>query len=473
MIKIFRFTESKFKSLHLPVCIFFLALVIRLAYLFYNLSWNLPESWANFARISVVAAETMLGKTPSFPGIPTESAWVAFHFDDRGLALLHMLFYKVFGKSLLLYVQLLNVFIDSLMVFPAIFLGKRLAGEKFGAIVGFAYAAYLPQIFTAVQPLWYAILNAGTFILIAVAVRLYYSSSNGGKRAYFFWSALIFLITISTSQFRSTVVFFPIFIGLISAVFYRSQKKLLVSCFLTGGILTIFGGVTLNKQLAGTSTPMRTNIGHVFFIGVGEFNNPYGLIEADDSAMNLYRKSTGKDIFTNGAEGINEFDNWLKKRAIEFLKEHPFLYASMVLRRALKFLFPNYRLQRVADEEAYLANVQKTVTHRTAITKSGRLFSIQGIKELWGQDKIFFFELIVRGLFFFMLPFGAGIAVWRMQNRTILPLYLSGLFYGIATLAPLRGPVMNHYSVWSVTLPLVVWGWYSIFRGRHLEQSSA
>ena len=439
------------------VLIFLLAAAVRFGYLAYNLSWHLPDFWQDVARMSLEAARAKLGLPSIYSDISPNIALDLFKSDDRGLMFLHDLFFRVFGNSSLLHVQVLNILIDSSMVFAMIYLGKVLKDRRFGIICGFAYALFLPQIFISINPSWYTALNAGAILLLCHAVYLY-------KNPQFTWARLIkhtfvvVLLTFVVAQFRSTIILYPAFLCVLVAIFFRFKQKILSSSMMLGGLSALLLSAFVNQHYTGIFIPTRSNTGHCFWIGVGEFPNSYGVTESDASIGDFYRRNTGIEVSWSDMASFKQYESWLKARAMEFLVEQPGVYASMVVRRAGKVLFPNFRIQRVADEEAYARVAEKNREQRLAITKSGRVFTAQGIIDLWKIDPIFFFELAIRSAFFLLLPIGAALGAWHKRRDPMLVIYASGLLYSLATIAPLRGPANNHFSAWSTTLPLVILG---------------
>lgn len=439
---------------------FALALVARLGYFFYNLSWNLPETWPNVAIQSLVAAEAILGRASSYPEFGAEAALNLFRLDDRGLTFFHLFVSFLFGKSSLHFLSVINILLDSTFVFFVIFLFRKIWMEKYAYFAGFFYATFLPQIFISIHPLWYTFLNLGNFSILSLAIWIY-TKENPKFRHFFLCAFAVFLVTFFTSQFRSTIIFFPLFLAVLS-ILLKGKKLVIFTPLFLGGILAILGSAQLNYYYVGKFSPTRSNTGHAFWVGVGEFENPLGIIESDDSVIQFYQKQTGKTLNYSSNDSFLEYENWLKIEAKEFVINHPILYLSMTLRRALKIIFPNFRLQRVADEEAYMNYVQKAdAAKRMEITKTGKLFSLSGIVLLWKNFPEFFIELLVRAFYFFSLPFGLLLGFIYSRNNPLLLLSISGFLYGILTISPLRGPVMNHYSIWTITTPIVFWGWLS------------
>lgn len=178
-----------------------------------------------------------------------------FQCSDNGLAYIHILIAKICRKTSFLHLQVLQMVLDALLVFPIMRIGRIIGSERVSRLSGMAYAAFLPEIWLAAVPgydFW------ASFGLI-VSTWIFLESWTGierGHKSYFLFivpgSALIGFCGVV----RSTVFFYPIFFILLTPLFYKLPKAryaLAVVCALVGWSMAAVPKMIQNYRIYGTA----------------------------------------------------------------------------------------------------------------------------------------------------------------------------------------------------------------------------
>jgi len=250
-------------------------------------------------------------------------------FDMPGHGILLAGIWKLTKDYCYIYVQLLQILIDSSMVFLLFFIVRDLFGKKPALITAFLYSIYFPQAFLSVHPLrdcWPMFVG----IVVVYFIILYV------KYSLFIIPFLVGLIIGIGTYLRPNVVYLAIFCS-IFGMFYLGKKKVvrlvLVSSMVV--ILLLLPWWVRNYKIYRQFIPLSANFGTAFWGGLGIVSNPYGF-EYSDGAADRYVREMG---YTYGY-GTPEFSDVLLKRALEVIKTHPAFYVKTVLFRIPKALFP-------------------------------------------------------------------------------------------------------------------------------------
>jgi len=250
-------------------------------------------------------------------------------FDMPGYGILLAGIWKLTNKYRYIYVQVLQILIDSLMVFLLFFIVKDLFGEKSALITSFLYSIYLPQAFLSVHPLrdcWPMFIGITVIYLIIQYV----------KHPRFLLPFLVGLIIGIGAYLRPNVLYLAIFCA-IFAVLYLGKKRA-VRLALISSIVVIFLLLpwwARNYRIYHKFIPLSANFGAAFWGGLGIVSNPYGF-EYSDGAADRYVQEMGYDY----EYGTPEFSDVLLKRALEVIKTYPSFYIKTILYRIPKALFP-------------------------------------------------------------------------------------------------------------------------------------
>lgn len=165
--------------------------------------------------------------------------------------------------------------------------------------------------------------------------------------------------------------------------------------------------------LTGSSRPTRSTFWHTFFAGVGQFSNPYGLVNNDQSVIEFGRTidPSLRDMTVHEMWSMpdSKYELVLKRQAIVFVREHPRIFLRNTFYRMGIMVSP--LLYRESD----------MIPRRLA----GPLFLVGivmiplwliGMMELWRTDRVLFW-LVGSVYAYFFAAFG-----WfYVLGRVILP----------------------------------------------------
>jgi hypothetical protein len=157
------------------------------------------------------------------------------------------------------------------------------------------------------------------------------------------------LLTACIVWFRSITSLLPFFIAVLMAMYLRKKtgvkKSLLrVSLYLIPIIISITALSTYRYETTGSYRPTRSTFWHTFFAGVGQFSNPYGLVN-DDLAVWQFAKTLNKDLDKSTLwemyhDPNSNYELTLKKEAFRFISAYPHLFIRNILYRIAIMISP-------------------------------------------------------------------------------------------------------------------------------------
>jgi hypothetical protein len=202
----------------------------------------------------------------------------------------------------------------------------------------------------------------------------------------------------------------------VRTAFYRTAAFLLPVILLTVG-LSVY-------RLDGTSNvrPTRSTFWHTFFAGVGQFENPYGLIN-DDHEIWLFAQSINEelqeeDLMTMYRSPSSAYEATLRAAALQFVRDHPLRFVrNFVYRVAIMIAPPLYR------GSDFVPNAVQALLYPIGFLMLP--LWILGMVELKNRQPVLFY--VVTPIFaYFFIFFGWFYVV----GRVILPfLFLSVIVY--------------------------------------------
>ena len=461
--------------------IFVLAVTARTAFLFFNEAYlDFEPFWSAQARYAIVLALSNLGDTALNPAVETyfdatvADALKTWPLMDRGIVFIHLVIEWFFGATSYLALQTLQLIIDALMVFPIMGLAARAGGRSAATAAGIFYAVFVPQIWVASMPDYNVWLTFGFICLTWLFVKFVEDDVRTLPITnYLLFGFVIFIVATGVNQIRSIIVLFPIamagWYGLSEVITRRSFRFPAVSwariaTLLVAGIMVIVTGGAINKAVRGEASPVRSTFGHSFWAGVGQFENPYGVIEDDGSIAQFFFRETG--IKDTGDTGGVEYNAWLTKRGIQFIEEYPGLYASMVARRALRIIIPNMPFTMVADKPAYdrLPIEKQRVRERQELQGKFGKVSPTTISRLWASDPEYVVGLFIRIFLMVFLPQGLFAYFVFAKDRRLGMWLALPLAYTVITLSPFFTQPVILVMVYAAVIPAVMAGWVLVFQ---------
>ncbi|MFC1712107.1 ArnT family glycosyltransferase [Candidatus Poribacteria bacterium] len=262
----------------------------------------------------------------SVPGPDEENLTGRLIQDTPGYAFLLAATWKIFGEQRYIYVQVIQVLIDTFMIFLVFRIGSEFFNRQIGFLAGSFYALYLPQVRLAVAA------SRDTWATFAVIICLYLLSrmiKNPDHSRRWIYYALVGLAIGLSTWLRPTVAFVPIFIGI--AIFFRDGIKeclaaIMVSMFV---VCITFWLPFIMMNYRDFGRPFIGPFGQGLWAGMGiAGENKYGFTLSDRKAAE-WAKNQGCDY----EYGTPEFDDFLKKYAVNVIKRDPLFYLGTIARR--------------------------------------------------------------------------------------------------------------------------------------------
>jgi len=380
----------------------------------------------------------------------------------------------LFGTTSYLMVQVLQILIDLVMLFPIMGIARSLAGRKAALAAGFTYAVFIPHVWLVANPDYNIWLTFGLILLTWLLVRLViYRKGPLSWSVYLYFLTAFVIVGFAVNEFRSVALL--ALLGMagwlwLSEVFCNRSLKIpapsvgRVITLVCAGLIVIVAASGTNRLVRGDSTPVRSTLGHSFWAGVGQFSNPLGLTDNDGAVARFYEKKTGRTA--PGSTGGYEYNKWLTERGLRFVHDNPALYLSMVARRGLMILFPNVAFTLVADypsfstQPAEIARIEK----RKKLTAENGFFSLKTFSTLISIDPWYLVGVAFRLLMMIALPLGIGGAFWCSENRRAAFLASFPLAYLLVVFSPYYINIPVLISGWSATIPVWATGLFLIFQ---------
>jgi hypothetical protein len=361
---------------------------------------------------------------------PTQERLVADYNDEPGYGILLAGLWKLFGSERWIYVRILQILIDSWMIFLIFYIGTQLSGPKVGLLAAALYACFLPGIELVVRPhrdIWV------TFAyILSVAVMLKISRTENRRSETFLAIALGLLIGC-TAWMRSTIVAYGIACALSFFILRPPARAFKLSAILLTTFLLIMAPlVKRNYDAFGQIMITRGAFWHSFWAGIGQFNNPLGMIENDHFVSAYFQRLDPTAVY-----GTPRYEQVLRQEAVKYIAEHPFWYAGTIVERAGVILAP-----KIGRELFFQSTSIKSDT--------GILNQKVSILPLLAIDAV-----MVAGLFL-------GLWLSRHKITTVIIVALP-LLYTLATLAPFYVVGRNIMNIYFVTLlcasVAIIWLW--------------
>ena len=410
------------------------AAAVRVGVLLYDLVANPAPTWSAVAQDQLSIARWILGVggfTPRFD-------------DDYGLAYVHAVLAAWDGSPSFARLQVAQTALDVGATAVAWRAGLLLGGLPVASLAGALYAVFLPQVAMAVAPSYDAWATWGmiaTTWLILEALRPPVREPRASVFGF-----LGGVAGATCGVVRSSVILLGPFAAAVTLVLGLAGRRLRLG--IPVGIAIGWAAVAVlpalhNRALFGELRLIRGTSGHTFWLGVGQFPNPYGLEEFDTSVEAFYRTLPGAAA-PYASEG---YDRVLRAAAAAYAREHPAALAWNAVRRALRIVWsakywgiwvdtwsPSYRpFSQLVSDAGGLQTAVIRWPLRAALVVLGRAV-----------------DLVI-------LPVGLAAAFIRWRRPEVWIAVLPVL-YTVVTLAPLFFTPRNTASAYAAALPACAYG---------------
>jgi hypothetical protein len=361
---------------------------------------------------------------------PTQERFVADYNDEPGYGILLAGLWRLFGSERWIYVRILQILIDCWMILLILYIGTQLSGPKVGLVAAALYACFLPGIELVVRPHRDVWVTFAYILSVAVMLKI---SRTENKRSEIFLAIGLGLLIGCTAWMRSTIVAYGIACAL-SFFILRSPGRAFKLCaiLLTTFVLIMAPLVKRNYDAFGQIMITRGAFWHSFWAGVGQFDNPLGMIENDHFVSAYFQRLDSTAVY-----GTPRYEQVLRQEAMRFIAEHPFWYAGTIVGRAGVILAP-----KIGRELFFQSTSIRSDT--------GILNQKVSILPLLAVD-----GLMAAGLLM-------GLWLSRREKKTLLIVALP-LLYTLATLSPFYVVGRNIMNVYFVTILFAsvsaIWLW--------------
>jgi len=227
------------------------------------------------------------------------------------------------------YVRWVQIVLDTLMVLVVYWIALRLtASRRLSLAAAFMYALWPGALILAKTPLldtW-----AGFFVILALATFLW--AQTGPRRLLKL--ALFGLVVGLGAYFRPFILAFPLAFAI--AEITRVSRRHTLESFLVPSLvaaLVVAPWTVRNLQDFHRLIPMRIGVGQALWEGLGETPNSFGAVN-DDGAAIRFVQARRPDLEYPSPE----FDDYLLRKSLHAIVDHPVHYGELILRRAVYLL---------------------------------------------------------------------------------------------------------------------------------------
>jgi 4-amino-4-deoxy-L-arabinose transferase-like glycosyltransferase len=235
--------------------------------------------------------------------------------------------WTVSGDERYIYVQVLQVLLDAAMVPLVFWISLWLYRRRTAALIAAGlYAAFLPiAALTRIPHLdtWGVVFTISITALLLRAL-------DGDRRIP--WLVAAGVATGLGVYFRPAALLIPLVMGFAALPSYGWRRSLLFA----GIPLLVAGGLMLPWTIRNYDTfhrfiPTRIGTGQNLWEGLGEIKNDFGAA-LDDGLTSRQVHQVRPDL----RYGTPAYDDYLKDKAVEAIKQHPTHYLRVVARRVAK-----------------------------------------------------------------------------------------------------------------------------------------
>lgn len=248
-----------------------------------------------------------------------------------GYPVLLALIWKLTGSYRYIPIQVLQVLLSSLMAVALFSAGRRLFGETAGVVAGVLAAMNLAEARLAVVPLYDA------WIVFLAGFLLWYLAGSAHRGYPVRDFLMIGLVLAFGAYFRSTVLVFPVFLG-VALIPRLSMRRAAARGALALGVvlLALLPWAYRNQKVFGRPILTTTFFWPTIWEGFGEVPNRFGAFLDD-------RRTYFGAVMENPrlVYGTPDYDDHFRPKVIRIFSSRPGFVISLWARRLVRgLLFP-------------------------------------------------------------------------------------------------------------------------------------
>ncbi len=270
--------------------------------------------------------------------------FIAYMMPGQGILLAGM--YRVFGAYRYIYLQALQVVIDSLGVFLLFWLGAVSFGARTGIVASLLFALYIPEArlaISATRDAWMPI------IYLSSACALVYAWKFGSWKSWFILGSCVAV----GAYFRSEILLLPFFALaaklLIEQTMHALWKPALMA--LIPILLLMTPWAIRNSIVFDRFIPTNSGLWLALWQSFGEYENDFGAVNND-----LVTFQQTREWGFTAAFDTPEYDDIFRDRVLRVVSEQPGWVVWTMFRRLARIPFQMYAWGLPSTEDMTPAN---------------------------------------------------------------------------------------------------------------------
>lgn len=253
--------------------------------------------------------------------------FIAYMMPGQGILLSGT--YWLFGEYRYIYLQSLQVVVDSVGVFLLFWLGTVIFGTKVGLITSILFAVYIPEArlaISATRDAWMPMVYLSSACALVFAWKA--DSLKG-------WLALG-LCVAAGAYFRSEILLLPFFALTVKAIVGRSIRPVLKPALLAllPIVLLITPWSIRNSVVFDRILPTNSGLWLALWQSFGEYENDFGAVNNDVATF-----QQSKEWGYTAAFDTPEYDDIFRERVIKVVSERPAWVVWTMVRRLARIPF--------------------------------------------------------------------------------------------------------------------------------------
>lgn len=253
--------------------------------------------------------------------------FIAYMMPGQGILLSAT--YRLFGEYRYIYLQSLQVVIDSIGVFLLFWLGTAMFGTRVGFITSILFAVYIPEArlaISATRDAWMPM------VYLSSACALVFAWKADSLRG---WLILGFCVAVG-AYFRSEILLLPFFALVVKFMVGRRIRPVLKPALvaLLPIVLLITPWSIRNSMVFDRILPTNSGLWLALWQSFGEYENDFGAVNSDVETFQQTREWGYTAAFDTP-----EYDDIFRERVLRVVSERPGWVAWTMIRRLARIPF--------------------------------------------------------------------------------------------------------------------------------------
>lgn len=253
--------------------------------------------------------------------------FIAYMMPGQGILLSGT--YRLFGDYRYIYLQSLQVIVDSIGVFLLFWLGSVMFGTKVGLITSFLFAVYIPEArlaISATRDAWMPM------VYLSSACALVFAWKANVPRG---WLILGLCVAVG-AYFRSEILLLPFFALAAKFLIERRMRSILKPALfaLVPILLLITPWSIRNSMVFDRFLPTNSGLWLALWQSFGEYENDFGAVNSDVVTFQQTREWGYTAAFDTP-----EYDDIFRERVIKVVSEKPAWVGWTMIRRLARIPF--------------------------------------------------------------------------------------------------------------------------------------